>query len=79
MFMGGVVGRLMREFALTLGAAVVVSMVLSLTLTPMLCARFLKRARAADRSAFMRALEAGFVRLEESYARGLDGCCATRC
>ena len=42
MFMGGVVGLLMREFALTLSAAVLVSLVLTLTVTPMLCAQFLK-------------------------------------
>ena len=42
MFMGGVVGLLMREFAITLSAAVLVSLVLTLTLTPMLCAQFLE-------------------------------------
>ena len=42
MFMGGVVGRLMNEFAVTLSAAVAVSILLSLSLTPMLCALFLK-------------------------------------
>ena len=46
-FMGGVVGLLMREFAVTLSAAVLLSLVLTLTLTPMLCSRFLKRAGAA--------------------------------
>ena len=47
MFMGGVVGLLMREFALTLSAAVLVSLVLSLTLTPMLCGQFLQAPEAA--------------------------------
>ncbi len=42
LFMGGVVGRLLKEFAVTIGAAVLVSGVVSLTLTPMLCSRFLK-------------------------------------
>jgi HAE1 family hydrophobic/amphiphilic exporter-1 len=42
LFMGGVVGRLLHEFAITIGAAVLVSGVVSLTLTPMLCSRFLK-------------------------------------
>ncbi len=42
MFMGGLVGRLFREFAVTIGAAVIVSGFVSLTLTPMLCSRFLK-------------------------------------
>ena len=42
LFMGGVVGRLLHEFAITIGAAVLVSGLVSLTLTPMLCSRFLK-------------------------------------
>jgi HAE1 family hydrophobic/amphiphilic exporter-1 len=42
LFMGGIVGRLFREFAVTIGAAVIVSGVVSLTLTPMLCSRFLR-------------------------------------
>ena len=42
LFMGGVVGRLLHEFAVTIGAAILVSGVVSLTLTPMLCSRFLK-------------------------------------
>src|SRR5437016_3279118 len=42
LFMGGVVGRLLHEFAITIGAAVIVSGIVSLTLTPMLCSRFLK-------------------------------------
>jgi multidrug efflux pump len=42
LLMGGIIGRLFREFALTLSAAVLLSLVLSLTLTPMMCARFLK-------------------------------------
>jgi hydrophobic/amphiphilic exporter-1 (mainly G- bacteria), HAE1 family len=42
LFMGGVVGRLLKEFAVTIGAAVLVSGIVSLTLTPMLCSRFLK-------------------------------------
>ena len=42
LFMGGVVGRLMHEFAVTIAASILVSGVVSLTLTPMLCSRFLK-------------------------------------
>jgi HAE1 family hydrophobic/amphiphilic exporter-1 len=71
MFMGGVVGRLMREFALTLSAAVVISVILSLTFTPMLCGRFL-RPPTPPSNGFTRALERGFVAIETSYARGLD-------
>jgi HAE1 family hydrophobic/amphiphilic exporter-1 len=71
MFMGGVVGMMMRAFALVLSAAVVVSVILSLTLTPMLCSRFLKIPKPS-KNRFMVGLERGFHRLEESYARGLD-------
>ena len=71
MFMGGVVGRLMREFAVTLSIAVVLSIVFSMTLTPMLCARYLK-APQPPTSRFMIGLEKAFVGLEASYARGLD-------
>jgi len=46
LFMGGIMGRLFREFAVTIGTAVLVSGVISLTLTPMLCSRFLRPARA---------------------------------
>ncbi|MEO7207988.1 MAG: efflux RND transporter permease subunit [Steroidobacteraceae bacterium] len=71
MFMGGVVGRLMREFAITLSAAVVMSLLLSLTLTPMLCGQFLKAPQPAT-SGFMLTLEHGFKAIESGYARGLD-------
>ena len=71
MFMGGVVGRLMQEFAFTLSAAVVISIVLSLTLTPMLCAKFLKAPKPPS-SAAARWIEQSFHRLEASYARALD-------
>ncbi len=71
MFMGGVVGMMMREFALTLSAAVVISVILSLTLTPMLCAQLPKPARAADQRLHQGALETGFNKIETGYARGL--------
>ncbi len=71
MFMSGVVGRLMREFALTLSAAVVLSVTLSLTFTPMLCGQFLKPPEPL-RNPLMRGLESGFHRLERGYARWLD-------
>src|SRR5262249_41859467 len=70
MFMGGVVGRLMQEFAVTLSAAVVVSVLLSLTLTPMLCGQFIKPPKAP--SGILKALDNGFHRLETAYAKGLD-------
>ncbi len=71
MFMGGVVGRLMKEFAFTLSAAVLISVVLTLSLTPMLCGKFLKEP-GPPANAFMRALEDGFGRIERGYARALD-------
>ena len=71
MFMGGVVGRLMREFAFTLSAAVVLSVILSLTFTPMLCGRFLKPPKPPS-NRVMKALEEGFRRLDRGYARALD-------
>ena len=71
MFMGGVVGRMMQEFALVLSAAVVVSVFLALTLTPMLCGRFLQPPQPSQ-SRFMRALETGFARIETGYVRALD-------
>jgi hydrophobe/amphiphile efflux-1 (HAE1) family protein len=70
-FMGGVVGRLMQEFALTLSAAVLVSISMSLTLTPMLAGQFLRKPGPPS-NPFTKALERGFERLESSYARGLD-------
>ena len=71
MFMGGVVGLLMREFAITLSAAVLLSLVLTLTLTPMLCSQFL-RAPKPPSNWFTRGLERGFHNLERSYASALD-------
>jgi multidrug efflux pump len=44
LLMGGIVGRLFREFAVTLSVAITVSLLLSLTLTPMMCAKFLRSA-----------------------------------
>ena len=71
MFMGGVVGRLMREFALTLSAAVLISLLLSLTLTPMMAGQFLRHP-SPPTNGFTRELERGFAWLETAYARGLD-------
>ncbi len=71
MFMGGVVGLLMREFAITLSAAVLISLLLTLTLTPMICARFLRAPEPAS-TPFSRSLERGFAALESGYGRWLD-------
>ncbi len=71
MFMGGVVGLLMREFAVTLSAAVLISLLLTLTLTPMLCGRFLKPPTPPT-NRFTRTIDRGFHNLEDGYARALD-------
>jgi HAE1 family hydrophobic/amphiphilic exporter-1 len=71
MFMGGVVGLLMREFAITLSAAVLVSMGLTLTLTPMLCSRFLREPKPPT-NRVLKSLDHGFNWLQEHYAKALD-------
>ncbi|HEX7052638.1 MAG TPA: multidrug efflux RND transporter permease subunit [Burkholderiales bacterium] len=68
LFMGDLVGRFFREFALTLSTAILLSLVVSLTLTPMMCARLLRR-EAPTR--FYREGERAFERLREGYARSL--------
>jgi multidrug efflux pump len=55
LFMGEVVGRLFREFAITLAVAILISAVVSLTLTPMMCARLLRRTPESEQSRFYRA------------------------
>ncbi len=72
MFMGGVVGLIMREFAVTLSAAVVISMILTLTLTPTLCSLFLKPPKPPE-NRITRGLDRGFKWLEGRYAVALDG------
>ena len=71
MFMGGVVGLLMREFAVTLSAAVLVSLLLTLTLTPMLCGKFLKAPKPPS-NRFTQTIDRGFHNLERGYAHALD-------
>ncbi|HYG43702.1 MAG TPA: efflux RND transporter permease subunit, partial [Bordetella sp.] len=73
LLMGGVVGRLFREFAVTLSAAIMVSLVVSLTLTPMMCARLLRAqepARAPGR--LSAAIGRGFDALLAQYRRSLS-------
>ncbi len=72
-FMGGVVGRIFSEFAGTIGAAILVSGFVSLTLTPMLCARFLKAPDPRRRPGLpARLLEAGFQAMLGAYRCTLD-------
>ena len=72
--MNGIVGMLLHEFAITVVAAIAVSTVISLTLTPMLCAVVLRTSPAggARHGLAYRVLERGFEALTEGYARGLD-------
>jgi multidrug efflux pump len=72
LLMGGLVGRLFREFALTLSLAILVSLVVSLTTTPMLCAIFLRRPAARKPPGrIARGFEAGFAAMLAFYARTL--------
>ena len=80
LFMGGQVGRLFREFAVTLTASVLISLVISLTTTPMMCAWLLRResASARDTGRIKRWLERGYGKLEQWYAISLDAALAHR-
>jgi multidrug efflux pump len=72
LLMGGIVGRLFREFAVTLSTAILVSMVISLTTTPMMCAHILKPHKQDERHNFLyRASERGFERLLSGYRHSL--------
>lgn len=73
LFMADVVGRLFREFAITLAVAILISLVVSLTLTPMMCARLLKREPKEDeQSRFYKASGAWIDWLIEAYGRKLQ-------
>jgi multidrug efflux pump len=70
LLMGGIVGRTFREFALTLAVAILISLVVSLTTTPMMCAHVLRRETGVQ-NRFMRALERGFDAMRDFYGRTL--------
>jgi multidrug efflux pump len=69
LLMGGLVGKVLREFAMTLAVTVVLSLIISLTTTPMLCGRILRPPAHLGR--FLLAVEYGFNRLREFYGRTL--------
>jgi hydrophobe/amphiphile efflux-1 (HAE1) family protein len=71
LFMGGIIGRLFREFAVTVTVAVVASAFISLTLTPVMCSLFLKRADEQQPGRFNRGAERVFVAALNIYDRGL--------
>ena len=72
LFMGGIVESLFREFSITLAAAIVVSLVVSLTLTPMLCARWLKPHVPGQENRLQRWSHGLNERMVRGYARSLD-------
>ncbi len=71
LLMGGIIGRLFREFALTVTAAITVSAVVSLTLAPMMCSRFMRR-HSDNHGVVYRTIEAGFNGMLSFYRRTLD-------
>jgi hydrophobe/amphiphile efflux-1 (HAE1) family protein len=72
LLMSGIVGRLFREFAVTVTMTIAVSAVVALTLSPMMCALFLRNEKNVQHGRFYLTLERGFQWLLEHYTRGLD-------
>ncbi len=71
LMMGGVIGRLFREFALTLSVAILISLVVSLTTTPMMCSRLLRRTPEGEQSRLSRLSGAAIKRMQKFYERTL--------
>jgi HAE1 family hydrophobic/amphiphilic exporter-1 len=71
LLMGGIIGRMFREFALTVTASIAISALVSLTLAPMLCSRFMHR-ESANHGRIFRAIEAGFNAMVSFYRVTLD-------
>ena len=78
LFMGDIVGRLFREFAITLSVTILVSAVVSLTLTPMMCSRILHHKPKSQQGRFFHASERAFERMIEFYGRTLKSDLNTR-
>ncbi len=72
LFLGGILGRLLHEFAVTIGAAILVSGFVSLTLTPMLCSRFLRPPHAEKHGRLFMAFERAHDKLVHAYDRTLQ-------
>jgi multidrug efflux pump len=72
MFASGIVGRIFREFTVTLSVSILISLVISLTTTPMMCSLLLVREDKRKPSRFGQAFERGFARLRRGYERTLD-------
>ena len=71
LFMGGIIGRLFKEFSVTIGAAILISGFISLTLTPMLCSRFLKPVKEQHHNRLFNTSEKIFQGMLEIYKKGL--------
>jgi multidrug efflux pump len=71
LFMGDIVGRLFREFAITLAVTIIVSAFVSLTLTPMMAAKLLRRQSESEKGWFYRTSERGFLAVIDFYGRTL--------
>jgi multidrug efflux pump len=72
MLTGGILGRIFREFSATLSVSILISLVISLTTTPMMCSLLLKSQRGQTLSRFARAFENSFEQLRANYAKTLD-------
>ncbi|HEV3332938.1 MAG TPA: efflux RND transporter permease subunit [Bryobacteraceae bacterium] len=78
LFMSGILGRLFREFAVTICAAILISGLVSVTLTPMLCSRFLRESKPQRHGFLYRWIENGFDRMRDAYAGSLHWVLAHR-
>jgi HAE1 family hydrophobic/amphiphilic exporter-1 len=78
LFMSGILGRLFREFAVTICAAIVISGIVSVTLTPMLCSRFLREPGSEKHGFFYRLTERGFEGMRRFYGTSLHWTLAHR-
>jgi hydrophobic/amphiphilic exporter-1 (mainly G- bacteria), HAE1 family len=74
LLMGGIIGRLFREFAITMTMTIVISAFVALTLSPTMCALFLRDEKHAKHGKAYMAVEKAFDRLLAAYTRGLDFC-----
>jgi HAE1 family hydrophobic/amphiphilic exporter-1/multidrug efflux pump len=72
LLMGGIIGRLFREFAITMSMTIIVSAFVALTLSPTMCALFLRDERHATHGRMYMAIERAFDRVLAGYTRGLD-------
>ncbi|MDD4616688.1 MAG: efflux RND transporter permease subunit, partial [Alphaproteobacteria bacterium] len=71
LLMGGIVGRLFREFAVTLSSAILVSLAVSITTTPMMCAYVLKKKYEPPKGRLLKRMDDGLSRMRNAYARSL--------